>query len=37
MKTMTTDWVRMYRGERRNRSLFQILLRVAAALAWNAF
>jgi hypothetical protein len=37
MKTMTTDWTRDLRGPRRGRSVFELLLRVAAALAWNAF
>lgn len=37
MKTMTTDGFRIHRGPRRGRSVFELLLRVAAALAWNAF
>lgn len=37
MKTMTTEWIRIQRGPRRGRSVFELLLRVAAALAWNVF
>lgn len=37
MKTMTTDAIRARRGPRRGRSVVELLLRVAAALAWNAF
>jgi hypothetical protein len=37
MKTMTTAWVRVQHASRRNHPFFDLLLRVAAALAWNAF
>lgn len=37
MKTMTTAWIRGRRAARRNHPFFDLLLRVAAALAWNAF
>lgn len=36
MKTITTAWIRLYRGARRGRPTFDLLLRAAAALAWNA-
>ena len=36
MKTITTAWVRMQRGVGRGRPVLDLLLRVAAALAWNA-
>lgn len=37
MKAMTTAWIRNPRAVRRNHPLFDLLLRIAAALAWNAF
>lgn len=37
MKTMTTDCIRTRQGHDGEQSLYRILLRIAAALAWNAF
>jgi hypothetical protein len=37
MKTMSTAWIRNPRATRRTHPLFDLLLHIAAALAWNAF